>query len=561
MRFTVRPLIPLILVAIIGITLRSAISASGWFYWDDLLLIARSREYSHPSPEFLLTPHDGHLMPGSWLLIWILAATTTGFSWPAAAFLNTLLNAAAVSAVATAAVTIARRHAWWITLIYVLSPLVLPTATWTAAAINSLPLHAGIALMLRHGWLTLTTTRRRDPIIVASTVLVAALFSERILFAAPVAFLLVIAWVRARGLPVRRLRALAAATWIPVVSVGAAYALIVGDPRHTAEITAPGVAEILIRGYTHGVLPVLAGGPVLWERWDPGPPFAGPTPILTVLGAIVAVALLVRAARCTSGRGWAVGALLLCLAYPVLPFLAIALARTSADTSVEIVQTLRHFGEVAVLLALTIGVPISPNSPREPGRLRHAGIAALGIWCAIAVAGNVTYLQVWHPQPARGYFTHLSSELATRDQPILNQAVPLEVLTPVTHPYNQLDHLIGAPQVESWTGEPVIVDATGTLRPATLMILRGYAGTCIEGRTTIELDGPLLDREWVVHVNYLAEHSGEFELALDAGAVTVPVDEGLHQVYVQVSGGGEAITITGDGLCLGRGEVGVPGVK
>lgn len=46
-------------------------------------------------------------------------------------------------------------------------------------------------------------------------------------------------------------------------------------------------------------------------------------------------------------------------------------------------------------------------------------------------------------------------------------------------------------------------------------------------------------------------------MSLDGEAVRFPVEQGLNQVHVSLHGGGDALLVTADGLCLGRSEVGL----
>ncbi|MDR7330838.1 hypothetical protein [Corynebacterium guangdongense] len=539
-RQSARPhLVAVLLVLLAGTVLRTAVAARGWFYWDDLTLLARAREFSWPAPDLLLAPHDGHLMPGAWLIYWLLGAATEGYSWAAAVATLGLLNLLALAAVGYAAWVVARRHAWWVTLLYAVTPLALPVATWLAAAVNSLPLHAGTAVILAHGWLAMTRREKRDPLIVAATVLLTGLFSERVLLLAPAAVLLVLAWAWARRIELRAAGRLVLAVAVPWAIWLAAYLGLVGDPRVSRQ--AGDVGDFLVHGYGLALLPTLVGGPLQWDRWHPGPPFAQPPATVVIAGVLAAVVLVVVVAV----RNWrGLASLAIVFAYPLLPLLAIAFARNSADTAAEITQTLRHVAEVAVLLTLTLGVLATHLSA-----LRRW---LIGIYVVLSLISTVTYAQVWREQPARDYFTTLAAEV---EAPLLDQATPLEVLLPVVHPYNMLSRLTD--YTASSTSSPALVDADGHPRPAVLMPIRTVGETCLEGPTRVPLDGPLLERDWVLRLNYLAAADGEASVAIgDGRPLRVPVTEGLHQVHVQLIGGGDSLVIEGVD-CIGLSEIGL----
>lgn len=518
-------------LVLLGVAVRVVVAAQGWFYWDDLILLAQARET--PLGELLLRSHDGHLMPGSWLLIWLFATLVDGLNWPAALTALAAGQLLAAGAVAYAAWRICPRQAWWVTGLYVLAPVTLPVTTWLAAAVNSLPLHAACAVWLAHGWLYLRRGRPADAVIAAVAVLAAGFFSERVIFLAPFTVLLLLAW----GPATRWLR-LTAALVVPAAGWAIAYLATVGDPR-----VSEGGGELFVQGYLRAFLPTLVGGPWDWERWHPGPPFATPPGAAIVLGVLAAVALL----------GWSIwrrhAAPLLVLAYPLLPFLALAVARSGPDTAAEITQTLRHFAEVAVLMALTAGV-LAAQNPRPPRWTPVLGV----VLAASSLFSTVTYAQAWAEQPAREYFAALRASFDGREEPILDQAVPLEVLLPVAHPYNRLSALLGPPQISDSTTAPALVDGSGGLVDAELYPMRATGAEC--GPGTFALDGPLMERDWVLRLNYFAEDDGEIAVALDGEAVTVPVEAGLHQVHVALTGGGQELRVEGE-VCLGRSEVGV----
>jgi len=200
-----------------------------------------------------------------------------------------------------------------------------------------------------------------------------------------------------------------------------------------------------------------------------------------------------------------------------------------------------------------------------------AGLVALLVSSAVS---TVTYRRTWAEQPSRYYLLPLVSALREREAPLLDQDVPWEVLHPVTDPAHRLSTLLtgvdGVPPVGEWTTDPVVIDARGALRPADVVpgrtIPQGPEPECGHrvgpAGARIELDGPLLERDWVVRLHLAADHDGELGVRADTGGeTTVPVRAGLGTVYVRIVGGGTGLTLTPrDGLtdlCVGSGPVGV----
>lgn len=507
-------------VLAIGAALRIVVASRGWLYWDDLILQSKVREagFWH----CLLQPHDGHLMPAAWAVEWVLTRFAP-LNWPAALAVLALLQFGAAAAIAWASRQLAGRWAPVPLAFYLVSPLTLPVTTWLAAGINTLPLHAALAMVLGH----LARGRHGDPARAAVWLLVGLAFNERALLIAPLTLAVLACW----GFRGRLSRA--AVALVPLTVAWAALYVALVRPDGATDARLP-LGSLLWRGYVQGLLSTAAGGPWTWERWQPSPPFAeAPLPLI-LLGALAVAVVAVW-----SRRYWV--AWLPTLAYPLIPIVALWLLRSGSDTAVEIVLTLRHLSEVAVLAALTLAVL------QRWLRVRPAFVAA---FAASSLLSCATYAQAWADQPAREYFAALR-------EPGLNQDVPAEVLLPVATPHNRLDHL--APWlVTEYTEAPTLIDAHGNRHPAALVPARSSAEACSAGGTTaLPLDGPLYDVEWTVLLNYNAAADGTAEVALDGEAVEVPVRAGLHQVWVRVEGGGGSISVRSDvEMCFGRSDVG-----
>ena len=504
-------------VLVIGVALRVGVAARGWLYWDDLILQSQVRETGLLGS--LFRPHDGHLMPAAWAVEWALTRFAP-LNWPAALVVLATLQLGAAVAVTWAARQLAGRWAPLPVAVYLASPLTLPVTTWLAAGVNALPLHAALAMVIGLA----ARGRRGDPARASAWLLAGLAFNERALLIAPLALAALACWGRRA-----RTRSTAAALAVPTVAWAGLYLALV-RPSASADARLP-LGALVWRGYVEGLLPTAAGGPWLWGRWQPSPPFAqAPLPLI-LLGALVVAVVVVWSRRFLVA--WLPVAL-----YPLLPMLGLCLLRSGSDTAVEIVLTLRHLSETAVLVALTLAVLERRLTPRP------AIVVAV---VASSLVSSFTYSQAWADQPAREYFTNLR-------EPGLNQDVPAEVLLPVANPHNRLDHL--APWlVTGSTTSPTLIDARGNRHPAALVTSRTSAEGC--GETHLALDGPLYDVEWTVLLNYFASTAGTAEVALDGAPTRVDLQPGLNQVWVRVSGGGTSISVRPDvEACFGRSEVG-----
>lgn len=64
------PRVALVAVLLITVQLvvRVVLAFGGYFYWDDLILVGRAGTGGLLSPSYLFDDHDGHVMPGAFLV-------------------------------------------------------------------------------------------------------------------------------------------------------------------------------------------------------------------------------------------------------------------------------------------------------------------------------------------------------------------------------------------------------------------------------------------------------------------------------------------------------------
>jgi hypothetical protein len=598
------------LIVVAAAIIRTWVASAGWFYWDDLLLHGHAAAHRLPDPAYLLTDHDGHLMPGGMALVWIAAhAAPLDFRLP-------LVQIAVLQLVAGAAlarmlwVLLRGRPVLVAPLIVALAiPLGLPAATWWSAAVNALPLAAAMAWAVASTIRLAETGGRGHGVVAVLATAVGLLFVEKAVLVPVVAAAVLLCWwwTGRRGTDNdedddeydeyddeagdprpgpqelwRRTRMMWAGQAVVMAGWAAVFATTVGRaggglvPSDSGG-PGPGLWALIDHTYRLAVMPTAAGGPWRWERWHPGPPMADPTALAVAAGLLVclAVAAWSLLTRERTGPAWALAAL-----YPLASVIMVAVGRVGPDTAAEIVQTLRYHADTVVVLAAVVALALA--APRRRGTAARA----VARWESRAVAGlvvviassssysTVTYRDVWAEQPSRDYLLPLVDALGGRDAPMLEADVPPEVLLPLTAPANRLGAVLagvpGLPPIGPWTTDPVVVDVRGGMHPADVVpgrtISQGPEPDCgwrvDPGGTRIGLDGPLLHRDWVVQINHLSDADGTVAVRLDEGEeVRVPVAAGLATVYVRVEGAGTGVTITPvagvSELCIGRGLVGV----
>ncbi|MCH9640589.1 MAG: hypothetical protein K0U70_13800 [Actinomycetia bacterium] len=574
-------------LALIAVQLgiRAVLAFGGYFYWDDLILVGRAGTQSLLSPAYLFDDHDGHVMPGAFLL----AGTITRLAplnWVGPAISLIVLSLLASLALLRALhVILGWRPALLVPLTFALfTPLAVPGFAWWAAALNSLPMLAAMAWVCADAILLVRTGNRRYVLTGALAYLGGLLFFEKSAIIPFVAFTVAALYCHVtRTGSVRTVWRAAARLWTVCLALTAAwvgvYLIVVDQQRWSFDLSM--TWDLLWRSFTHGIVPGLVGGPWNWQRWAPASPWATPTTAVMILGwavlaAVIAVTL-VRKQRI--GGVW-----LAALGYAVACQVPIYLMRSSQFTALELAQTLRYLPDLVVVLALLAAVGLcAPNRPSsgwlDSSARRSASVACLTVaFVASCLYSTATFLSSWRDNPAQPYLQNARTALATAnassDAPMLDQEVDPLVLQRVAWPENLASHMFGLledrPEFSSATGELRILDASGNLADAEVTWVRfirpGPAPQCgylvqPDIPVRMPLDGPLLPADWTVEVNYLANSDGSMTLSLAEGdEVKVPVQPGLNRVYVRLPGAGDAITVRANtaalSVCVASGPVG-----
>lgn len=564
-------------------------------------------------------------------LRWALpAAVLVVFSVIAAAAVWRMLNLVAGSS-AEAGLTRRRVVVLAAFAFYLFSPMTVPAFVWWSAGLNSLPMQAAMAWIVGDALLLCAgdvDDRRRRVIVVRSTLilLVGLMFFEKALFIAPVAFVAAVLWVRWRmpaasdgnaadvaaastapadtgrhrrvedSVPVAAPRVdsrptvpttpltvaftRARALWAALAVVTGVWAVIF---LTATDATSGGhsltqTAKLVWRTVNNAIVPALIGGPWIWDRWIPSPPMAAAPIWLIALGWAAVVAAGVFALLRFRGAA----AVFACAAiYVVGAQVPVMWNRSAVTTALELAEALRYLPDAAMVLAIAI-VLVAISPPREqvgataqPHRRVAVPIAATVV-AALAISSlwtTVTFGRSWHDNPTGAYLANGRAAFAEHpDFPMFDQAVPLEVLLPVTFPDNQISRVFGGlrhgPTIVTSTSNLMVLDTKGRLVPGGVTSARLFdagAGTCrrpeVRGPRAIRLNGPLVQWSWTVALSYCANTAGVAELRLGDGApVRFLVDAGLHVVYLQLAGHGSALELSprSPGLTLhtGAGRVG-----
>lgn len=571
----------------IALGIRAALAFGGYFYWDDLILIGKAGTHNLLSPAYLFDDHDGHVMPGAFLVGGAIIRLAP-LNWTVPAISLVVLQLLASLALLRALhVILGWRPVLLIPLTFAMfTPLAVPGFAWWAAALNSLPMLAALAWVCGDAVQLVRTGDRRYALTGTVVYFGGLLFFEKAAVIPFVAFAVaaLLRHVQGDRAALRTVWRAGLRLWIPALTVTAGwialYVAVVNQRRWSTDLAM--TADLLARSVTHGIVPGLAGGPWHWDRWAPASPWATPPPAVMALGWLVlagALAVsLVRKRRIAPVWLTAAG-------YAVACQVPIYLMRSSKQTALELAQTLRYFPDLVFVLALLAAVAFcAPNRPAGPRWLdaspkRAVVTLALAVlFVASSLYSTATFLTSWRDNPAQPYLQNARAGLAAANAastaPLLDQEVDPMVLQRVAAPENLASHMFALlrdrPEFAPATTQLRMLDSAGRLIKARVTWVRTIAPGPMpqcgyfaqpDKPARLVLDGPLLPADWTVEINYLANSDGTMTLSLTQGPdVKVPVHPGLNRVFARLPGAGDAITVrantTALALCIASGPVG-----
>ncbi|MFI6363824.1 hypothetical protein ACIBG0_13870 [Nocardia sp. NPDC050630] len=353
-------------LVVVQLVVRGWVAGSGFFYWDDLILVGRAGSYSLWSADLLLYNHDGHFMPLAFATAWVVTRVAP-LTWAGPVVSLVVLQLVASVAVVRMLVVLAGVR--WAILVplgfYLFCPLTLPAYAWWAAALNALPLQFALAWVIGDAVRLLETGRRRYAVSAVVVLGVALLFFEKSVIVPFAAFAVVVLVRHVDGLGsalrvvARRGVALWAGSGVVIACWLAGYLTVVDV---SAVQTSPAELRDLLPDATSlGIVPTLFGGPWSWERWLPSTPWADPPgwAVVSAWVALCALVLLSMRARLRVGPVWLTAAV-----YVLVAQLPVALARSGPNTAGELMQSLRYFADIAVI-STAAGALILRAQPRD----------------------------------------------------------------------------------------------------------------------------------------------------------------------------------------------------
>jgi hypothetical protein len=598
-------------ILLVQLVVRAWSGYRGFFYVDDFAFTGRAAHYGL-SAKLLFTDYNSHVMPGSFVWVW---ATTE--LWPlqfgpvmtVALLLQFLLGVVVYRLLVQ---LFGHRLGLLVVFtVFVLTPITLPAFLWWAAALNQIPQQLAMAAALLWHVRYLRTGRMRWGIAGVVAIGLGLLFSDKTLLAVP----LIVAFTVFYAAPGRWWSRLKAGwrdhwpVWLGYLVLTVPYTVyyVLAVPAAARrQATGGDIANVAGSALSHALAPGLLGGPWTWHPIGFAGGVAGPGRVATwmscVLCAVMIIGTIVWSRRAVFG--WALVATYIAL--------DVALVANSGATifGPTVGDDYRYFTDVGMIAALGLGLAVMPitgtfargsvqrllprrsvrtavqrvlsdqfgwSGARTAGRAVFAAALVLG-YIASSTVSLVRYDRFWHPNPAHPYLTTARAELATAPQSLVlfDDVVPQEVAWGLLYPYNRYSlffaPLDSAPKTlkpgES-SNQLAVFDKTGHLRLVSILGVHGVPGPrpqCgwrVGARpVTIDLQGRTGTGPEVLRIGYIANGDGLIEVSAGDTEQQVPMQYGLHAVFLVVHGATDFVTLHvrtgGSALCTDEVAIGVP---
>jgi hypothetical protein len=411
-----------LLVVAAAVGLKVYLLQQSYFVEDDFLFFAGAHA-SDLSPEYLLTLHKGHLMPGALFLVYLQTSFWPFEWWVSAGVMLALQTAALLGFLRLLWELFGRRWALLIPLTaYALAPLTVPVLGWWSAALNAVPLQLGMVLALLWTVRYLRTSDRRYALWAGIAVGCAMLFNVKAMFLPLLLFAVAVA-VLYPGSPVaaaRRAWALHRSFWTAMGVLFGGYTALylarmaAGDGSEGAGVPEAGPAMALVRGLLTEVFPVGAlGGPL---EWGPVTPTGGLVDARgeVVLACWVVFGVIVLASLWLRRRAWRAWTVL--LGYLVVVDVVPTIVARGRFQEVAAADP-RYVADAALVFALCLALAFlptreerarsavgpEPSAPAPRASTRVTAVLATAVYATAAVYSTVAYADTLSGDRLRWY--------------------------------------------------------------------------------------------------------------------------------------------------------------
>lgn len=542
------------------------ISHWSWFA-DDWIYLETIEDHTFLS--YVFQGYNSHLMPGQFLLTWLVTAMAPlDFGWAALVSTGFAVGSLVAWAAAFRVIFGERVQLLLPLALLALSPLVLMPTVWWASSLQVLPLQLfmGLSVYFTARYLLRGRLRRDMAWLLLSYGLGLFFWQKALLIVIPMTF---VAWVLSTGTTRQRVVMVARTLAVPA-AVSVVYAVVYLSTRRSGAIQIPRtdfaprsigdwLRYISVSARDVG-LPSLVGGPFqqLTDPWDTyGPVSTALATSLVTLFAIGAVLTMLL-------RRHGVPAIACLAAYAIAAWgLVVTSARFTWDGADG---TGRYTADILPVAALVIALVTTstvleqhgealrrtpPAWAIAAGRVVWMGVAA---WVTVAmVVVNVGTWWVARDSSPRPWVDAVTSDARRAgDAAITDVASPAHVVHPILfQQFATLKQMLGPLDLPARFDAPagllLTPDANGHLKEAEVV---DYAaknkptdnlacGFLVRpGKTTrIPMTIDLYDFAWAVRLDYFAEQPTSITVSTDAKAVDLNLKEGLRLMHFTMNDG------------------------
>lgn len=558
----------------------------GYFWQDDFLYVYRAA--TMPFVDYLFQSYNGHLMPGQFLLVWLVT------KWAPLNWVMAVLPLVALQVLAYVLFwrLLIRLFGYRLEVllpfaVFVTSPLIFVSSSWWAYALQVVPFQVALAGALDAHVGYLRTGERRNAVNGLLWTIGGLLFWEKALFVVPVLFAVTVIFMK-DGLVLRlaaavgRYRRLWLGYAATVVVYIAVYLRATGSGAGISAVGADNGGDVVTladRMLLDTFLPGILGAPWLALLSDLRLLRDMPANAV-VLGAGVA-ATLIGLAGLWVGRTRALVAWGLLVGYLACQVALVAAFRLGFIGPVigEDVRYIADAVPIAVLCAaLAFLPPITSASTPPPPKASRSTVAALSLGTVLTVASLVT-IAVVTPQSSRDagreyVRTAVKALWAEPDTVLYDTRVPEDLMIPefgrdartstIIVPLG-LDVAFDKP-----TGDLRMLDETGAPRDVVLKdILSAPPGPVPNcGYQANQLNADIAfrseprDARQVVRLGYFTNRTAAGTVTVGNQRIRVTFQSGLHYLYLTVPRPSQVLSIdlvpSDTTLCVTDAVIGTP---
>jgi hypothetical protein len=568
-------------IAVLGLVVRLWLGLQFTWLTDDWTYIVRSNTLS--LPRFLMESYNGHVGPGQFLVVWLVAKVAP-LSFVHATLVASLVGAAALLAwgIALRKVFGPRPQLLLPLAVMAFSPMTLWAGLWWASAVQAGPLQLCTAAMVFFGaaWVSSRSSRNLTALVVCFVL--GLLFWEKALLA--VIPVLAVVWMMTPGTVRQRFRSgapvLVALATTSVVYLGlyiAALRIFPGTwyaiSEVDVELSAAHLGELatgVLVASRDVLAPGLVGGP--WELIPFGLSLTlpGASWVATVVAGFFVVVLVVRGVC----RRHGMVPVLVVLLYVGVALSLTSMSTTSAVIGVDAMKNPRLLADplsVTLLALALLLLPTAPErkagSPRDwawvhahaPARVVNGALVVVTVAVAVGLAAGVRGLWIeTRDRPAMGWSDNVRGGIDA-DRPVLlaDGRPPVEV-----YPFGfwpdeawlskMLSGVPGArfsgsgPELSMVDEDGHVVQARVERQAGTLQGPVAGCGYAIAPgrRVQLPLDADLISWNWGVEASFVAGGDASLVLEVDGTDIPMEVSAGVSTVVAPVNSAVTEVSMT-----------------